>query len=67
MTPFVVGTRDDVAGFALVGIEGAVCATREEAERAIAQVPKETLLLVSHELAAALPRERLGVVLAART
>lgn len=66
MTPLVIGTGEDVAGFALAGIEGVVCGTREEAERAIAQAPPEMLLIVSRELAAALPRDRLGVALPAR-
>jgi hypothetical protein len=36
MRSFVIGTRDDVAGFALAGVQGAVCATREEVESALA-------------------------------
>lgn len=66
MTPLVVGTREDVAGFALAGIEGVVCETREEADRAIARAAEDTLLIVSPELADALPRRRLGAVLPAR-
>jgi vacuolar-type H+-ATPase subunit F/Vma7 len=66
MTPLVVGTPEDVAGFALAGIEGVVCATREEANRAIARAAADTLLIVSPEFAGALPRERLGAALPAR-
>ena len=66
MKPLVVGTPEDVAGFALAGIEGVVCMTREEAERAIAGAAKETLLIVSPEFARVLPRERLGVALPQR-
>lgn len=66
MTALVVGTPEDVAGFALAGIEGVVCATREEADRAIARAAEDTLLIVSPEFAGALPRERLGAALPAR-
>lgn len=66
MTPLVVGTPEDVAGFALAGIEGVVCTTREEADRAIAGAAEGTLLIVSPEFAGALPRERLGAALPAR-
>jgi vacuolar-type H+-ATPase subunit F/Vma7 len=66
MTPLVVGTPEDVAGFALAGIQGVVCATREEADRAIATAAEGTLLIVSPEFAGVLPRERRGVALPAR-
>ena len=66
MTPLVVGTPEDVAGFALAGIEGVVCTTREEAERAIADAAADTLLIVSPEFAGVLPRERVGDALPAR-
>ena len=66
MTPLVVGTPEDVAGFALAGIEGVGCTTREEADRAIARAAADTLLIVSPEFNRALPRERLGAALPAR-
>ena len=66
MTPLVVGTPEDVAGFALAGLEGVVCTTREEADRAIAGAAEGTLLIVSPEFAHAFPRERLGAALPAR-
>jgi vacuolar-type H+-ATPase subunit F/Vma7 len=66
MIPLVVGTRDDVAGFALAGIDGVVCTTREDADRAIAAAPDDTLLIVSPEFAGPLPRQRLGVALPPR-
>ena len=63
MNLFVVGTREDVAGFALAGIRGAVCTTREEAAKVIARAEADALLLVSSKFASELPRERLGVAL----
>lgn len=66
MTPLVVGTPEDVAGFALAGIEGVVCTTREDADRAIAGAVEGTLLIVSPEFARALPHERPGAALPAR-
>ena len=66
MTPLVVGTPEDVAGFALAGIEGVVCTTRDEADRAIARAAADTLLIVSPEFARVLPRERPGAALPAR-
>ena len=63
MTPLVVGTREDVAGFALAGIAGVVCATHQEAERAIANAAPDTLVIVSAELAGVAPRGPLVVAL----
>ena len=51
MKPLVVGSREDVAGFALTGVDGVVCATREDAEQAIARADEDTLLILSAELA----------------
>jgi len=50
MKPLVVGTREDVAGFALAGIEGIVCTTAEEARRALAGAGQDTLVIVSPNL-----------------
>jgi hypothetical protein len=67
MTPLVVGTREDVAGFALAGIEGVVCATREEAHQVIARADEESLVMVSAEFAHATPRGPLVVALPSRS
>ena len=70
MKPFVIGTQEDVAGFALAGIEGVVCATREEADQTISRADEDTLLIVSHELAVGswrLAGDRLLVVLPSTT
>lgn len=66
MKPLVVGSREDVAGFALAGVEGVVCATREEAGQAIARADEETLLILSPEFAREVPRDRLAIALPAR-
>ena len=67
MTPLVIGSREDVVGFALAGVEGVVCATREEAGQAISRADKDTLLIVSAEFARDIPRDRLAVALPARS
>lgn len=46
MKVLVIGTREDVAGFALAGVEGVACETREEAERVLARADAETLVLL---------------------
>jgi vacuolar-type H+-ATPase subunit F/Vma7 len=53
MTLLVVGTREDVAGFALAGVEGLVCRTREEALQAMERAGDDVLVLVSPEFAPA--------------
>jgi vacuolar-type H+-ATPase subunit F/Vma7 len=65
MIPLVVGTREDVAGFALAGIEGMVCETSGELEELMARKGPETLLILSGELAPLDLRSPL-VILAAR-
>lgn len=67
MKALVAGSREDVAGFALAGVDGVVCATREEAAQALARADEDTLLFVSAELAQAVDPARLKVVLPART
>jgi vacuolar-type H+-ATPase subunit F/Vma7 len=67
MTPLVVGTREDVAGFALAGIDGVVCATRQEADQAIARADQDTLVFVSAEFAREAPRGPLVVALPSRS
>jgi vacuolar-type H+-ATPase subunit F/Vma7 len=67
MTPLVVGTREDVAGFALAGIDGVVCATRQEADQAIARADQDTLVFVSAEFARDVPRGPLVVALPSRS
>ena len=66
MTPLVIGTREDVAGFALAGIEGVVCATHEEAGQAIARANEGMLLIISPEFSREIPRDRLAIALPAR-
>jgi vacuolar-type H+-ATPase subunit F/Vma7 len=55
VTFFVLGDADDVAGFALAGIEGAVCNTRGEIAEALRQLRRRpevpSLLLVSPSVA----------------
>jgi vacuolar-type H+-ATPase subunit F/Vma7 len=66
MTPFVIGTREDIAGFALVGIEGVECTSSQEAGQAVSSVDEDTLLIVSAEFAREIPRDRLAIALPAR-
>ncbi len=54
MQAFLLGTADDVRGFALAGVAGRVCATAAEVEEACAHVKARTdlaLVLVSGEVA----------------
>jgi vacuolar-type H+-ATPase subunit F/Vma7 len=67
MKPFVIGTREDVVGFALAGVEGVVCATREEAGETISRADEKTLLVVSAEFAREIPGDRLAIALPARS
>jgi len=50
MKLLVVGTPEDVTGFALAGVEGLVCTDREEAAQAVANADADTLVFVSAEL-----------------
>jgi hypothetical protein len=66
MNVLVAGSREDVAGFGLAGVDGVVCLTPGEAEQVIARTDADTLVLVSGELGAAARRfaeDRLCVVL----
>lgn len=63
MKPFVVGSREDVAGFALAGIDGVVCATREEADKLVAQATDDTLVFLSAAFASTMPGGPFVVVL----
>lgn len=67
MKPFVVGTHEDVVGFALAGVEGVACATREEAVQAISRTDEDTLLIVSARFAREVPRGRRAISLPVRT
>jgi vacuolar-type H+-ATPase subunit F/Vma7 len=67
MRPLVVGTREDVAGFALAGIDGVVCTTRQEADQAIVQAGTDTLVIVSAELAPETEHGALVVALPSRS
>lgn len=66
MKLLVVGTREDVAGFALAGVEGVICTSGEDAGQAIARADEDTMLVVSAEFARALEPSRLMAVLPAR-
>ena len=66
MKPLDIGSREDVAGFALAGVDGVVCATREDAEQALTRADEDTLFFVSPELAQVVDPARLLVVLPAR-
>ena len=67
MTPFVVGSPEDVVGFALAGIEGVVCRTPEEAHQAIANAAADALVIVSAQFAREIPRDRLALALPERS
>ena len=67
MTPLIVGTREDVTGFALAGIEGVVCTALEQVDLAIERAGAETLVIVSAELARQTPRGPLVVALPSRS
>jgi vacuolar-type H+-ATPase subunit F/Vma7 len=68
MKPFVVGTPEDVAGFGLAGVEGVVCATRDEAAAAIANADDDAVVFVSGSVAPEVlaPTAPLVVVLPSR-
>jgi vacuolar-type H+-ATPase subunit F/Vma7 len=66
MTPLVIGTREDVAGFALAGIHGVACATREEADQAISRADEGVLLIISPEFVRAVPSNRPAIALPTR-
>jgi vacuolar-type H+-ATPase subunit F/Vma7 len=65
MKVMVIGSRHDVAGFRLAGIEGHVCTTHREAEEAIARIEKrdEILFLISAECSAAASMSKFALVL----
>ena len=67
MKLLVVGSREDVAGLALAGVDGVVCATREDADQAIARADEDMLLFVSPEFAQVVDPARLLAVLPARS
>lgn len=67
MKTFIIGSREDVAGFALAGVDGVVCADGEEARQAIGWADEDTLLIVSSEFASGVEPRRLFVVLPPRT
>jgi vacuolar-type H+-ATPase subunit F/Vma7 len=55
----VIGTREDVEGFALAGVDGVVCSSRDDVEKAMAFVNSETLVMFSPS-AAAVAHDRLA-------
>jgi vacuolar-type H+-ATPase subunit F/Vma7 len=66
MTPFVIGSREDVAGFALAGIDGVACATRDEADAALARAGADALIIMSAEFVRAATSGALIVALPPR-
>lgn len=48
MRLLVIGTREDVAGFALAGVDGIVCETPAEA---VEKAAEDVLVILSNELA----------------
>jgi vacuolar-type H+-ATPase subunit F/Vma7 len=67
MNALVIGTPEDVAGFALAGVDGVVCETAGEAAQAISRANEDTLVLVSAKFARHDEPRRLLVVLPARS
>jgi len=47
MIPLVLGTREDVVGFALAGAGGAICRTAEEVERALGALRGDEIVILS--------------------
>lgn len=67
MRPFVIGTSDDVTGFALAGVDGAICATPDEAHQAIARAGEDALVILSAVFARSVPHDdTLTIVLPSR-
>jgi len=66
MKPFVIGSPEDVVGFALAGIDGVICATREEADAALTRVDAGVLVIMSADVARAPSPGNLIVALPAR-
>lgn len=58
MTPRVIGTRADVAGFALAGVDGTICTTAEDVTRAFAGLTADHMVILSAS-AAVLAREHI--------
>jgi vacuolar-type H+-ATPase subunit F/Vma7 len=51
MTPFVIGTREDVTGFGLTGVDGIICSNAEEVNRALAQLRSDQIAILSADFA----------------
>lgn len=47
MTPRVIGTREDVAGFALAGVEGTICESQEDVQRAWSALRDDEIAILS--------------------
>jgi vacuolar-type H+-ATPase subunit F/Vma7 len=60
-TIFLLGTEEDVLGFGLAGVAGAICATPRDVKRALAAIDarpvQPALLLVSSAVEQIAPRE----------
>jgi vacuolar-type H+-ATPase subunit F/Vma7 len=52
MIPFVVGTREDVVGFALAAVGGVICSTVDEVEHAFGNLREDQIVILSAAAAA---------------
>jgi vacuolar-type H+-ATPase subunit F/Vma7 len=51
MTPFVVGTREDVVGFALAGVDGVICSSPDEVNQALSKMRSDQFAILSADFA----------------
>jgi len=47
MNPLLLGTREDVVGFALAGVAGAICNTADDVERAFSALKGDEIVILS--------------------
>lgn len=47
MTPLVLGTREDLTGFALAGVGGMICTTVNDVEHALSGTGDESIVILS--------------------
>ncbi len=62
MKALVLGTPDDVRGFALAGVRGVACENAADVDRAIAALPSELALLLVSEPVARLAPEKIAAL-----
>ncbi|MFO7849236.1 MAG: V-type ATP synthase subunit F [Spirochaetia bacterium] len=69
MKYFIIGGEDAVLGFGMVGVEGRVADSREEADRAFSEALEDTEvgILIITEAAASLIRSRVDTYLYSRS